>query len=511
MKNIPKRSIIILTIALAAFIFLWVYINDTLQKSRAAQDQVTVNFVPDQASNNVDQEYLTFITIQAADTQKISGVDLTISSTGGLQITGIDNPVPVDTNDPNFFTEISQNVNTQSARIASVAQKPDAQLPQAVKIAVRYKVTQGGGGKIIVNQAKTQFTGNTQAGTFGLGQVGDFSGTPGTTASTNTPTQTPSNSEGPTASVDGPASGALNTPLSYTATGTDQGGNLSRVEIYVSPTSQQSWTLLKNCVFASSTTHSCTTDWTPTTAGNYYIVTNAYTTNGLKCSGNPFVTYPYQDFLSCGSGSSKTVSIDSSTLSPTQAPISTVSVPAGSSAGPTNLHTQLTSSNQIQLTWDAWVPSNGSSVFEYTIQRNGVTIGTSKQSNFTDTLTSSGTYDYNIGATDTSGNYAQNSSTVSVTYNIATAPSPAPTQAPIATLIVLTVAPTTQPSARVCQKNHGDANCNFSIDVFDFEIWRKEFTGELVGTQADFNSDNKVDILDFEIWRSNYFDQNLPL
>lgn len=52
-----------------------------------------------------------------------------------------------------------------------------------------------------------------------------------------------------------------------------------------------------------------------------------------------------------------------------------------------------------------------------------------------------------------------------------------------------------------CLKNKGDADCNGTTDIADFEIWRKEFTGELVSKNADFNSDEKVNIIDFELWR----------
>jgi len=57
----------------------------------------------------------------------------------------------------------------------------------------------------------------------------------------------------------------------------------------------------------------------------------------------------------------------------------------------------------------------------------------------------------------------------------------------------------------VCQKSQGDANCIGGIDLADFEIWRKEFTGELTTKTADFNDDTKVSLADFEVWRKSYY------
>ena len=56
-----------------------------------------------------------------------------------------------------------------------------------------------------------------------------------------------------------------------------------------------------------------------------------------------------------------------------------------------------------------------------------------------------------------------------------------------------------------CLKSQGDANCIGGIDLADFEIWRKEFTGELDTKTADFNDDTKVSLADFEVWRKSYY------
>ena len=50
-------------------------------------------------------------------------------------------------------------------------------------------------------------------------------------------------------------------------------------------------------------------------------------------------------------------------------------------------------------------------------------------------------------------------------------------------------------------KSQGDADCNGTINLADFELFRKEFTGILASRNADFDSNGSVGISDFEIWR----------
>lgn len=61
-------------------------------------------------------------------------------------------------------------------------------------------------------------------------------------------------------------------------------------------------------------------------------------------------------------------------------------------------------------------------------------------------------------------------------------------------------------------KSQGDADCNSKIDIVDFEIWRKEASGLITSTNANFNFtvDSAVNIIDFEIWRKGFFLRNNP-
>ncbi len=61
-------------------------------------------------------------------------------------------------------------------------------------------------------------------------------------------------------------------------------------------------------------------------------------------------------------------------------------------------------------------------------------------------------------------------------------------------------------SAQECPLfTQGDANCDGAITVVDFEIFRKEYTGEVTTRMSDFDNDGIPSISDFEIWRQGYF------
>lgn len=70
-------------------------------------------------------------------------------------------------------------------------------------------------------------------------------------------------------------------------------------------------------------------------------------------------------------------------------------------------------------------------------------------------------------------------------------------------------ATTAAPPKPACLKATGDANCDGRVDLADFEIWRKEYLGQLNTQTADFNEDKKVDLFDFETWLKNLL-KNLP-
>ncbi len=66
--------------------------------------------------------------------------------------------------------------------------------------------------------------------------------------------------------------------------------------------------------------------------------------------------------------------------------------------------------------------------------------------------------------------------------------------------------PTVTPNPSCPARTLGDADCDGKHNLVDFEIWRREFTGLLSTTTADFNTNatTKPDLVDYEIWLRNF-------
>lgn len=90
-------------------------------------------------------------------------------------------------------------------------------------------------------------------------------------------------------------------------------------------------------------------------------------------------------------------------------------------------------------------------------------------------------------------------------------PTPMPTTtptisgAPTATPII-----TVTPPPSCALKGSGDANCDGSVSLVDYEIWKQEYVGALTTQSADFDGKNGVTVVDFAIWRQTYVGGVLP-
>lgn len=54
-------------------------------------------------------------------------------------------------------------------------------------------------------------------------------------------------------------------------------------------------------------------------------------------------------------------------------------------------------------------------------------------------------------------------------------------------------------------KSIGDCNCNGTVDIIDFECWRKQYNNEVACSSADFNGNGACQLSDFELLRKNLF------
>ncbi|MBI4438985.1 hypothetical protein HY640_03585 [Candidatus Woesearchaeota archaeon] len=76
--------------------------------------------------------------------------------------------------------------------------------------------------------------------------------------------------------------------LNITTEAEDSDGDLSKIQIWVSPSNTQDWKNLEECQTQNKKIDYCSVFYTPTTLGSMVFVVNAYDSAGYKCSGNTF-------------------------------------------------------------------------------------------------------------------------------------------------------------------------------------------------------------------------------
>ena len=188
-----------------------------------------------------------------------------------------------------------------------------------------------------------------------------------------------STNQPPTASLTSPANGATFTAganITLSANASDSDGTVSKVEFFNGSTSLG---------VATSTPYSLT--WSNVPAGSYVLKAVATDNGGLT-------------------GASATVSI---TVNPT----------SGGDTTPPSVPQGLTSPSQtastVSLSWNASTDnSGGSGVAGYDVYRNGVLVGSTSATSYTDTgLTASTSYSYAVRARDNAGNASAQSASVS--------------------------------------------------------------------------------------------------
>ena len=74
----------------------------------------------------------------------------------------------------------------------------------------------------------------------------------------------------------------------------------------------------------------------------------------------------------------------------------------------------------------------------------------------------------------------------------------------VAIILIAFLYPTHAVQAACARSSQGDADCDGSIGLSDFEIWRREYLGTISTKTSDFNSSGVVDLSDFNIWRINF-------
>lgn len=129
----------------------------------------------------------------------------------------------------------------------------------------------------------------------------------------------------PTALITGDTAGTVGTPLNFNASAS--GTNLNKIEIWKSPVSSADWGIgpIATKLCGGANTCNLSGSWTPTSAGEWYTVVNAYDNLGNQCTGNPFgISAGWAD-CDLGGGDTLKTNVSAAPL-PNQPPIAEASI-----------------------------------------------------------------------------------------------------------------------------------------------------------------------------------------
>lgn len=216
------KILTLLVLVILSFFGAWVYISKYSQRSRATNP--AVNFTFSSASGNQplgEERNLTVIVTPDDAANKISGIDLTINTSGIVELLNVFAPVNTANENGTMFTEILHNVSATQARIAYTAGVSDDRLPNSIKFTITFKSDTAGSGSISINANSAQVVGNISGNKYNINPFSANSFTFSDTASTTPTPPTPTL----TCELNGGKCGALTVNGVICPSGYEQGGS----------------------------------------------------------------------------------------------------------------------------------------------------------------------------------------------------------------------------------------------------------------------------------------------
>lgn len=196
MRNITLKKIILGLVAIFGLYFFWTYVNRYIFKPKAAQPLVNISLSPQSGTISLSGQTTIDVLVSPADAgNKISGLDLSFSTQGGISISQIGVASSYPDGNTSLFTEVIKT----GTRISVVSLAPDTQLPSTVKIPVSLTGTAEGMASFHIGIAGSQVVGNIAGNVYDFGSVNQGNYTVSSTVGI-TPTGSPS--QGPSVTVE---------------------------------------------------------------------------------------------------------------------------------------------------------------------------------------------------------------------------------------------------------------------------------------------------------------------
>lgn len=492
-------------VALLSVISLTYYFVNSAQKSKASADTVSIGFVPQTGSFPIEGGQASLLIQSQNTTQKISGFDVVINAKDAAAIDAIEDPVfPGNTTTVMQVNKTIKEVSASHVHIAYVFQNPEAELPILVQIPVKFHGKSASQGKLEI--IDPQVSGTTTGGGFSVGSIQNADYTFTTTSITPSPvppSPTPTRPPGPT-----PTAKPVVPTIDVSESRIPSGGKAT-VTVSGGTGDPSDWVGLYRYAYGNASF----ADWEYLN-GSKNLPERGVSSAILSFDIVPPALYEFRLFNNKGVMLAKT-----STILMVVAPdilVDKTFITAGESVKVTVTEGPADPTDFVAVylyTAPAWYQRDKAFSWYYMNGTQQLPDSGKSSAELTFPITVPGIYEFRMFTT---ANNTTSLISTSRTVNVAAAPTAIPTptipKAPTPTIAIRIVTPTiatriiTPTSIQTtsnCKKNQGDTNCDGKIDLVDFEIWRKEFTGELSTKLSDFNSSSTVDLIDYEIWRRN--------
>lgn len=488
-------------VALLSVVSLTYYFVNSAQKSKASADTVSISFVPQTASFPIEGGQASLLIQSQNTTQKISGFDLIINAKDAANIDAVEDPVfPGNTTTVMQVNKTIKEVSATHVHLAYVFQNPEAELPRLVQIPVKFHGTNPSIGKLEV--VDSVVSGTTNGGGFSIGSIQNATYTFTNTTVTPTiapPTPSPTRPPGPT-----PTPKPIVPTIEVSQTRIPSGGKAT-VTVSGASGDPTDWVGLYRYAYGNASF----ADWEYLN-GSKNQPTQGVSSAILSFDIVPPALYEFRLFNNKGVMLAKTP-----TILMVVAPdilVDKTFITAGESVKVTVTEGPADPTDFVAVylyTAPAYYQRDKAFSWYYMNGTQQLPDSGKSSAELTFPITVPGIYEFRMFTT---ANNTTSLISTSRTVNVAAAPTATPTpvisKTPTPTIAIRIITPTPihptpTSTTSTCKKNQGDANCDGKIDLVDFEIWRKEFTGTLSTKQSDFNSSSIVDLIDYEIWRRN--------
>ncbi len=136
------------------------FLQSSTVNTSADTPKVNFTLTPSTGSSTLGRNQLINVILKTgSSSQKISGFDIVIKSSGIVSLWNISTPKNINGSSLNIM-QIAKTISPKETRVSYVINQPDSTLPQGVTMTLQYYGASAGQGTIYLDSARSQVVGN---------------------------------------------------------------------------------------------------------------------------------------------------------------------------------------------------------------------------------------------------------------------------------------------------------------------------------------------------------------